>query len=86
MALWLVGLALLDGTVGYDGLFADFEALMDRRVEYMEWTMHGMDTAISCYMLVYSITRQIRADITQYQTCCLCFTTYNLTPAKLNLL
>lgn len=52
MAFWLVEFALMDGIVGYDGLFADFEALMDRRVGYMKRTMHGMDMAFSYCMLV----------------------------------
>lgn len=68
------------------GFLAGFEALMDMRVEYMERTMHGMDVAISYWMLVYSIMIQIWAGITKYQTCCLCFTTYKLTKSNRNLL
>lgn len=41
------------------GFLAGFAALMDRRVEYMKRTMHGMDVAISSWMLVYSIIIQI---------------------------
>lgn len=59
---------------------------MDRKVEYIKRTMHGMDIAFSYCMLVYSIIRQIWADITQYQTCCLCFQRNNLTKVELDLL
>lgn len=52
MAFLLVVFALMDGIVGYEGLFADFEALMDRRVGYTKRTMHGMGIAFSYCMLV----------------------------------